>query len=78
MIRVLDAAVQLCAYTKTHRFPREGTDEFAELTRLIDALDTATTKATRQLAVEKQQLKQNIIELKQIFEGGMGGRGGEG
>lgn len=43
--QLLDAAVKLCAFTKTHEFPREGTEDFYELTQFIDALDMEVRKA---------------------------------
>ena len=42
---IIDAALELVLYVKTHEYPKEGTDEFFQLTRLMDQLETSLRQA---------------------------------
>lgn len=42
---IIDAALELVLYVKTHEYPKEGTDKFFRLTQLLDQLETSLRKA---------------------------------
>ena len=56
---IIRAAVELCAFTRTHVFPREGTDNFFRLIDLIDKLDTSL-RAENLMAQDIQRLEEKV------------------
>ena len=42
-IAIIDAAVEVAHFSKTHAYPEEGTPDFFEFAQKLDALSTAIT-----------------------------------
>ena len=49
-LSVIDASVELWAFSKKHTFPVEGTPEFFEYVQLMDNLETKLTRAYPQIS----------------------------
>ena len=45
MKSIIDVALELCLFVKTHEYPKERTEEFFRLTKLFDQLDSALRAA---------------------------------
>jgi hypothetical protein len=60
---IIDAAVELCVFCKTHGYPSFPSDNFFILTDLIDKLDTALRKnglMPEQLTTAKSEENQTV------------------